>query len=791
MQNKNKGIFGKLFAVTAFCVAFIFIESNLASAYIGPISNIGGVTVSTDGWARTDSTGLGQNDIFVDPNKVNLNRACSVSTLSADECATVSIQGNALDFITSETYTAAEMASGGRFDQERTTKYSFHNNKAGDHAIIVKGDYIRNIQSSNAAPRAYNLGSGNSVSIMWPKAAKTQDGDELDLEMTIDNITVYLSGNRISGHSILEGKQHYSNNALQEFQSSSLKHTDGTDLWEMKRMGGYYDGDSYDVTVKLYYHNDDPSAPRTLVDASESAMAMLIKDLDTIDSTNYNNQDGKTYWSTTPGTVAGNSATTHLTLNGGRTGNSDRYLDQNGVASNYVESVEIVSGLKDGKVFSLTTNNENNASTDDEEGTYAYFSKRNNHLLISGTASTQNADSLPSDETSGFLALVDARGFTYRWSGSHCATKFGFVGVSTVATSLGINANHMTITPSDNEVTWRENKSITITVDSGYELSTIMIDGYTHYASDLAYIGTVGGKRQYQYTFRDVITDHEIIANAQPILTKICKTDGANNLAGVELMLAGTIESDPIDFSIDPIIASGITNLSHNNYELVWRTTNECASIYALPDGEYRLTETVALTGYAVAGDITFRIVDGEITGSNPANALTSPGVITMRDRQLTTGKLRVEKHALGSGADLNKSFSITLRITGSADGVIPTSVSCTDGTNASTLNFVNNEAAISMKPEEYLECTFNEGIAWEIQEADYSAEGYTTTYSSQTGVITGNNQTDLVIISNTKDVPIPTGVSTDHMRQIIILASILVAGIVCVVIGKHYKKSF
>jgi hypothetical protein len=282
--------------------------------------------------------------------------------------------------------------------------------------------------------------------------------------MKIDNISVYLRGHRNYPIEIFRGSWHYATNALQEHSLSELR--DMGDYYQMTAMGGYYDSVSYDVTIKLY-----KTGTSMLVDNNESAMAMSFEDIDARDLTNSDTSTGWGYWNTEPNLASPYSG--GITLNPNRSGNPIyRHFDQSGVPKEYAESVTILNGLKQNKVFSYNTNNETAGTTNDENGTYLYFTEKDGNLRVTGVGAT-GADGEPSANTSRFLILADARGFKYRWTGSECGTKLGFIGTKTVETSVtGPYADKATITETDNKVTWRENKEIEIRVKSGYKLTS-------------------------------------------------------------------------------------------------------------------------------------------------------------------------------------------------------------------------------------------------------------------------------------------------------------------------------
>ena len=388
---------------TVFAAFFVFMGGDVSAVK----TIVGGVTVSTDGWENS-TNGLGENKVFVDAKNLTL------------ENAEITVTGG-LSVVTTKSYTYEQM-NDGTFDSERGSQYTFEvSNRASSRAIIISRSVLRSMTNAASPPREYALGSSSKAIIKWPGRAKDQNNNLYDVEMTIDNISVYLSGPRTSGLALFWKNWHDAFNALQEHTSDELNdHGTYKGMSALKYNGvGYYDGASYDVTIKLY-----KTGTSTLIDSSNSAMAMSFEDLDVRDTTYEALNRGTTtaYWATIPGTTGpmaqdctGSTppSACALTLNSARTGINDRYLNRNGVPNNYTESVTILSGLKENKVFSYNTNI-NKISTNDEDGTYLYFSETtdgNSNLRISGTIPTGSEGS-PSQNASRFLALVDARGFS-------------------------------------------------------------------------------------------------------------------------------------------------------------------------------------------------------------------------------------------------------------------------------------------------------------------------------------------------------------------------------------------
>lgn len=721
--------------------------NTTGSPPLASCTEIAGVTVDTTGWGRENSTGLEENKIYVDTDKISLNSA------------EVTIAGSNLEVVDLTSYTYEQAKA--RFDAERSTAVSLQFTDMAGKALVVKRSAIQGMSNASTPPHEYKFSGTNSATIKWKKAAKTQSGVELDVVMIIDNITLFLSGKREAPFILFYNRGHYAMTAMQEHFLSGLN--DLGDRYYMKNMEGYYDGVSYDVTIKLNKTGTD-----TPVDSDQSAMAMSISDIDARDSTNNGSGDGWGYWSTTPGTSYPYSG--GITLNPDRTNAGNRHYNRSGVPREYAESVTILSGLKQNKVFSYNKNNETSNATDDEDGTYLYFTNNDGNLRITGSRAT-GSDGEPSTNSSRFLALVDATGFKYRWSGSGCGTTVGFIGVKKVETEItGSYADKATITETDKEVTWRENKVITIAVKSGYKLKTLTLDGRSVLSS-----ATRSGNT-WSYTVSDVVADHKVVASVEPNRVDVCKTNLEGEGLGGALLSVEGIDMNGSTIHFDSIVWSLTGNESGVDSEIKFYTNQQndgCAVLLALPNGDYTLRELEAPDGYKVNADpIVFNITDGVIR----INDSVAPSVLMM-DSPIDNDDvgLKVEKELRGSTADLNKEFRINIKITDHWSAHIDMThlsniveyrkcYTSNDRCDSQTysLDFGNTlEATVTIRGGEYLLIPLPHSFGYEINEDNYSSDGYTTTYENKTGTIPYDEFITAKVINSKGSIP-NTGLNID-----------------------------
>lgn len=788
-QNTDKKA-QKLFVfVTAIFAAFLLFNENIFAT----TRTIGNYTVSTDGWRS--ATGLGENQVRVLVDKISLDNP-DIQIVQMDDI---------FDIVHERHYTTAEMQNG-TYQNERSSAYTFGSNNSGyDKTLIIKRDYTPN------SPGTFTW-SNKSVTLKWPEAALDQDGALYDVTMKISGIEGVISDNTPYGASysistgieLFQGSSHKNMNQLQRYSlnqlsaRSSYYSFDGSRFWS--------EGVSYDTEIKLY-----KTGTNTLIDASKSAMAMSFKDIDVRDKTEQGGGGSNSFWATVPSKT---NSTNNLTLNPGYDGSdAQRYFtDGTGKPNQFTESISIISGLKDNKIFTWKTND--NVQRPGAEGNYLYFSETDYGLTASATRATGSSDE-PSDRSSSFVTLADARGFKYRWAGSDCGTVVGFIGPSKVVTEVtGDYSSHATITETDTNVLWRENKVVSIVVNDSYALDTITIDGATVPLSDLTFVERMAnGDRKYQYVFNDVVEDHKISISVQPIVFNIDKIANNNGLvfhvAGAKLQLTGTKSGTAIDFSTDTNIASQITNISTDNTKLIWVTTGATDVFYSLPAGDYTLTELDAPSGYISSSDITFTVGgvnndDNSILSSSPASAQTAIRTIQMVDTEDTpssVGDVFIGKNVAGDGGDTEKEFTINLAITtcsNSTPSYIPYRL-----TNIDTQEVSVGSVALTYDPTlprstGTFALVHNWGImleipvgcSYEIWEDNYSSDSYSTSYDIENihgnaslvngkvvGDILGTGKSDFITITNAKTIPTVTGVETDIGMIPFILSGAMIAG--------------
>ena len=170
----------------------------------------------------------------------------------------------------------------------------------------------------------------------------------------------------------------------------------------------------------------------------------------------------------------------------------------------------------------------------------------------------------------------------------------------------------------------------------------------------------------------------------------------------------------------------------------------ESVKFTGLPEGTtYEVTEAdYAANGY----EVTF---DEYASGSIVARETAPPGIATTVTNTMNVGDLSVTKTVTGSGAETEREFEFTLTLT-NEDGV---KVDNTYETSEGTLTVTGGEATFTLKDGETLTIYgIPEGTDYTVAEEDYSANGYETTSTLDSGEIVAG-QTAEAEFTNHRDV--------------------------------------
>jgi hypothetical protein len=298
-----------------------------------------------------------------------------------------------------------------------------------------------------------------AVELRWTKAARLRDGSECDVYMKIDNVTVQTP------RTTSDGSEYH---PVQEVAILSERN-DYNGRVAFSAFGNQDSlGVQFDVAVKIFATGTD--------NAVEQDMIFGYEDLDICDRVYLaNNHQTLSCWDTT---------------------------EPEESESNYSESITLINGIVG-----------NNIYVEDEDTTTLHFLDTENgrNTRIVPTKTTEN-DGIESRK-SGFSFIANSANYKIHWAGSYCSTISGFIGTSKVITSAqGDYADKITYDESDEEVLWKETKTISATADEGYYISKIIVDGVVvkEYEPDRS-------QGRVTYTFDEVISAHEIIFEAAPL----------------------------------------------------------------------------------------------------------------------------------------------------------------------------------------------------------------------------------------------------------------------------------
>ena len=157
---------------------------------------------------------------------------------------------------------------------------------------------------------------------------------------------------------------------------------------------------------------------------------------------------------------------------------------------------------------------------------------------------------------------------------------------------------------------------------------------------------------------------------------------------------------------------------------------------------------TAAEADYSADGYVTTKSGDtGTITdGQTATAAFTNTKNSTTPPTDPKVGNLTVSKTISGNAADSSKAFSFTVTLGDKTVNGAYGDMSFTNGVATFTLKGGESKTATNLPA----------GTSYTVAEADYSADGYVTTKSGDTGTIT-DGQTATAAFTNTKNTTTPT----------------------------------
>ena len=162
-------------------------------------------------------------------------------------------------------------------------------------------------------------------------------------------------------------------------------------------------------------------------------------------------------------------------------------------------------------------------------------------------------------------------------------------------------------------------------------------------------------------------------------------------------------------------------------------TANGTIRVYGLPPGTYILSETNTPPGHVSLGHDYVIVVAANFTTTidGQSMSLQNPIPVINYEIQEESSQLTISKTVAGNGGDPNKTFTFTITFEG-ASGTYPYF-----GEGGAANGTIQSGGTITLSHGQSVTIQgLPIGATYTVVEADYSADGYTTTYTGATGTI-------------------------------------------------------
>ena len=245
--------------------------------------------------------------------------------------------------------------------------------------------------------------------------------------------------------------------------------------------------------------------------------------------------------------------------------------------------------------------------------------------------------------------------------------------------------------------------------------------------AQLSGLGTQPEKAEQRYNI-DATSAGAVLTRSGWI--KITKKDGTNPLQGAEFTLFSKESGAEIRKA-----ASG---------------SDGTLMLKALPAGEYILRETQAPYGYNISG-LSYQVVVENGSGT-PVTKIDGGGneIEVQNYRQGTVGSLTVKKQVAGNDGETGREFTFTLSLKNADASSVQGSYSYIKG--GSQTGTLSDGDTFTLRHGQALTIfDLPKDITYEVQEQDYSSEGYAVSRSNGTGTITADTET-IVTFVNTRN---------------------------------------
>ncbi|MCD8380102.1 MAG: DUF5979 domain-containing protein [Lachnospiraceae bacterium] len=239
--------------------------------------------------------------------------------------------------------------------------------------------------------------------------------------------------------------------------------------------------------------------------------------------------------------------------------------------------------------------------------------------------------------------------------------------------------------------------------------------------------------------------------------------------------------------TVDTIKGSGSATLDLSNITAIGIYTYTIKETAGNTAGvEYDETVyTLKVTAYFDDNGVLQKAVAITKDGAKQANATFT--------NTYTANTLTVTKQVTGNLGDTTKEFSFTVTFENKDEATTwvnnitatdssSTTITCTEADGVYSYTFTLKSGASA---------TFTNipsGISYTVTESDYSNDGYKTTYSNESGTMSGSDITTTV--TNDKDQTVDTGISLDSLPYILMLI-VVAAGVVVMISRRRLNDRF
>ena len=212
---------------------------------------------------------------------------------------------------------------------------------------------------------------------------------------------------------------------------------------------------------------------------------------------------------------------------------------------------------------------------------------------------------------------------------------------------------------------------------------------------------------------------------------------------------------------------------------------------------EYTLREVVGTTaGVTYYGSdirLVVTVVNGEDGKLRVAAVHTEAADAAQKsssfENTYSANNLLIEKKVAGNLGDKSKYFDFTVTLTGETGKTYAASYSVaggSEGANNPTTIAIGTPTTFKLKDGDTIQIVgLPAGVTYTVAEADYKADGYTTTIEGNATGTTTADQTQ-VTFTNTKTGDIDTGVILHSAPYVLVLAGVAAAGVVFAVSKKR-----